>query len=295
MKVSEKGLNLIKSFEGCSLKSYKNQGEEYYTIGYGHYGSDVGVNQEISQQQAEDMLVNDINNEYAEYVNKLINEGYLGFTVNQNQFDALTSFVYNLGFSNLKLLCQNKRNIQQVADKMLEYTNSGSEIYRQGLLKRRQAERELFLDGNVPVVTHNKTQDANYISIAANYLSTSFKVKLVQLLLNCFGWSLNPDGICGDKTATAIGEFQDKYGLDKDYKFGPQCINKAYDLIKDRICGLDYKTPNETRVIQHLLKLNVDGVFWTLTNNAVRTYQGMNCLKVDGVVGQNTWRKLLGL
>ena len=139
------------------------------------------------------------------------------------------------------------------------------------------------------------TKDTNYISIAANYLSTSFKVKLVQLLLNCFGWSLNPDGICGNKTATAIGEFQDKYGLYKDYKFGPQCFNKAYDLIKDRICGLDYKTPNETRVIQHLLGLNVDSVFWTLTNNAVRTYQGMNGLKVDGVVGPNTWAKLLGI
>ena len=246
MHISQEGLNLIKEFEGCSLKAYKNQGEKYYTIGYGHYGSDVGANQEISQQQADDMLVNDINNEYAEYVNKLINEGYLGFTVNQNQFDALTSFVYNLGFRNLKLLCQEKRNAQQVADKMLEYTNSGSEIYRQGLLRRRQAERELFLsqDSSNPVQANNN----GYSATVRDYQKQYNETYTDQLVVDGI-WGTNTENslhnvLLKEGSKNSLVSFvQCRVGADIDCKYGPQTKNKVYEyqkahgLVADGIVG----------------------------------------------------------
>ena len=54
MKTSENGISLIKSFEGLRLKAYKAVStEEYYTIGYGHYGADVAKDMVITEEQAE--------------------------------------------------------------------------------------------------------------------------------------------------------------------------------------------------------------------------------------------------
>ena len=91
---SQNGIELIKSFEGCRLTAYKAVStEQYYTIGYGHYGSDVYAGMTITQSQAEDMLKNDLK-KYEGYVNTFLNNN--GIDVNQNQFDALVSFTYNL-------------------------------------------------------------------------------------------------------------------------------------------------------------------------------------------------------
>lgn len=57
MKLDKKGLDLIKSFEGCKLKAYKCvPTEKYYTIGYGHYGKDVKPGMVINSKQAEELL-----------------------------------------------------------------------------------------------------------------------------------------------------------------------------------------------------------------------------------------------
>jgi GH24 family phage-related lysozyme (muramidase) len=54
MQLSQNGIDLIKSFEGCVLHAYKPVStERYWTIGFGHYGSDVREEQVISQQEAE--------------------------------------------------------------------------------------------------------------------------------------------------------------------------------------------------------------------------------------------------
>ena len=53
LKLSDKGLQLIKQFEGCRLKAYKCIiTEKYYTIGYGHYGADVKKDMTITMEQA---------------------------------------------------------------------------------------------------------------------------------------------------------------------------------------------------------------------------------------------------
>ena len=134
MKTSSNGINLIKSFEGCHLKSYKCP-SGVWTIGYGHtYGVKEG--QTISQNQAEEFLKADLE-KYEKYVTNT------GLLLNQNQFDALVSFTYNCGSGNLNKLINN-RSLTQIADAMLLYNKSKGTVLK-GLERRRQAERELFL------------------------------------------------------------------------------------------------------------------------------------------------------
>ena len=136
MKISENGLNLIKQFEGCRLKAYKCVStEKYYTIGWGHYGTDVKADMVITQEQADSMLVSDIK-KFEKYVNAT------GLKLNQNQFDALVSFTYNCGNANLKKLIAN-RTLLEISDALLLYTKSGGKALT-GLVRRREAEKKLF-------------------------------------------------------------------------------------------------------------------------------------------------------
>lgn len=138
MKISKKGLELIKSFESCQLTAYKAvPTEKYYTIGWGHNGPDVKPGMVISNAQADAYLAVDI----ARF-EKAVND--TGLQLNQNQFDSLTSFVYNCGVKNLKNLINN-RTLPQIADAMLLYNKSGGKVLN-GLVRRRNAERALFLD-----------------------------------------------------------------------------------------------------------------------------------------------------
>lgn len=139
MQTSQNGIDLIKRFEGCRLTAYKPvAAEQYYTIGYGHYGPDVKKGQTITQAQAEALLKTDLTR-YEGYVKQ-----YAKFGMNQNQFDALVSFCYNCGAGSLQTLVKN-RPPATVAEKMLLYNKGAGGVVLSGLTKRRQAERELFL------------------------------------------------------------------------------------------------------------------------------------------------------
>lgn len=140
MKISENGLNLIKQFEGCVLHAYKCvPSEEYYTIGYGHYGADVRAGQTITQETAESMLRDDIKR-YEALVNKYQEQ----YSFNQNEYDAMVSFCYNIG--SLDQLTKNgKRSKKEIADAMLFYIHDAGGNVLEGLINRRKAERELFV------------------------------------------------------------------------------------------------------------------------------------------------------
>lgn len=141
MNISERGKNFIKSFEGLRLKAYKVlESEKYYTIGYGHYGADVKANMTITEGQANKYFDEDIK----KYVNA-VNNTRLAFTPNQNQFDALVSFCYNLGTGIMNDFTA--MSSKQVATEMLLYVNSGG-VRLEGLVNRRKKEVELF---NTPV------------------------------------------------------------------------------------------------------------------------------------------------
>lgn len=140
MKISENGLNLIKRFEGCVLHAYKCvPSEEYYTIGYGHYGADVRPDQTITQETADNMLKDDIKR-YETLVNIFQSIYYF----NQNEFDAMVSFCYNVGSVN-SLTKNGKRTKREIADAMLLYIHDSAGNELEGLVNRRKVERELFL------------------------------------------------------------------------------------------------------------------------------------------------------
>lgn len=141
MRTSQKGIDLIKQLEGCRLHAYKPvPTEQYWTIGYGHYGPDVSANMVINQAQAEALLREDLV-KFENNVNKY--DGKYHWT--QNELDALVSFAYNLGSID-RLTANGTRSKADIADKMLLYNIAGGKVLA-GLTRRREAERELFLDG----------------------------------------------------------------------------------------------------------------------------------------------------
>lgn len=136
--LSPNGLNLIKSFEGCKLKAYKClPTEKYYTIGYGHYGSDVTAGMKITEEQAEELLVQDCKKAI-----KNVNSFMSKYNFNQNQFDALVSFAFNVGSIN-QLTASGTRTLEQISSKITAYNKSGGRVIA-GLVKRRAKEKELF-------------------------------------------------------------------------------------------------------------------------------------------------------
>jgi lysozyme len=95
MHISDEGFDLIKHFEGCELEAYKCAAG-VWTIGYGHT-KDVQEGDVWNKEKADFMLWRELEDEYEVYVNDLVT-----VPINQCQFDALVSWVYNLGPANLK-------------------------------------------------------------------------------------------------------------------------------------------------------------------------------------------------
>jgi lysozyme len=93
MNISQEGIALIKKFEGCELEAYKCAAG-VWTIGY---GSTKGVKEgdTIKQEDADKLLTEEMS-EYEGYINDMVEAD-----LKQNEFDALVSWVYNLGPSNL--------------------------------------------------------------------------------------------------------------------------------------------------------------------------------------------------
>lgn len=136
MRTSQNGINLIKKFEGCRLTAYKCAAG-VPTIGYGHTAG-VKMGQKITRVQAESFLKDDLV-KYEKKVEKY-NSRY-GW--NQNEFDALVSFAYNVGSID-KLTADGARSRQQIADKFMAYNKAGGKALS-GLTARRREERTLFL------------------------------------------------------------------------------------------------------------------------------------------------------
>lgn len=143
MKTSPKGIALIKEFEGLRLKAYKCPGG-VWTIGYGHTAG-VKPGMLISKAQAEEYLKADLI-AFERYLNGL------GLALNQNQFDALVSFIYNVGtgnFSNSTLLRKVRANPQDnsIMDEFLRWVYSKGRVLP-GLQRRRLAEMKLYFSND---------------------------------------------------------------------------------------------------------------------------------------------------
>jgi lysozyme len=139
MNISEEGINLIKKFEGCKLEAYQDA-VGVWTIGYGHT-KNVHEGQVIKQKEAESMLVHELL-EYCHHVEKA-----LEVELTQNQFDALVSWTYNLGPTNLNrstmLKVVNANNMSEVPTQIKRWNKAGGKIL-DGLVRRRKAEALMF-------------------------------------------------------------------------------------------------------------------------------------------------------
>ena len=169
MKVSENGINLIISFEGfCSKATKAVKTEKYLTIGFGHYGKDVSENQTITKADAKILLEKDLK----KFETKVLkyNDCY-NFT--QNEFDALVSFVYNVGNID-QLTAKGTRTRKEIADAMLLYVKSGG-IVLSGLQKRRKKERELFLKSSTSNFYPKYTGASNDLDSVLSAIGVNFK------------------------------------------------------------------------------------------------------------------------
>ncbi len=168
MTINNEGLKLIESFEGCRLTAYKPvAAEKYWTIGYGHYGKDVYQGMKITQAQAEEYLKQDVKR-FETAVNNL-NRAWT-----ENQFSALVSFAFNCGEVNLKTLCRN-RTAAQIADKILLYNKGADAKVLNGLVRRRKAERDLFLKSGSSTAT--ATSEVKKVSYKATVTASLLNVR----------------------------------------------------------------------------------------------------------------------
>jgi GH24 family phage-related lysozyme (muramidase) len=140
MKLSDQGLELIMQFEGCRLTAY-HDAVGVPTIGYGHtHGVKMGGH--ITHEQAEQYLLEDVE-DFEHCVNKIFPEG-----LTQGEFDALVSFAFNLGCGALRRSTLARKlahgDNRGTADEFLKWCHAGHRKLR-GLVRRRRAERDLFL------------------------------------------------------------------------------------------------------------------------------------------------------
>ncbi|HKM19362.1 MAG TPA: lysozyme [Aliarcobacter sp.] len=146
MKISSRGLELIKEFEGFSSVAYLCPAK-IPTIGYGNTfwedGRKVNLGEQISKAKALELLEYVANKDFAQKIFT-----HIKVEVSQNQFDALVCLAYNIGVGNfvkstlLKKI--NAGDFKGAGDEFLKWNKSGGVILL-GLTRRRKREQELFL------------------------------------------------------------------------------------------------------------------------------------------------------
>lgn len=139
MKYSQTGLQLTEKFEGCRFQAYYDS-TGVATIGYGHTAG-VAIGQTCTQAQAAAWLIEDV--AVAETaVNQMVH-----VALNQNEFDALVDFVFNLGAGNFEQSTMlRKLNAGDYPGAALEFAkwDRAGGVEMAGLLRRRQAEAAEF-------------------------------------------------------------------------------------------------------------------------------------------------------
>lgn len=142
--VSKKGIDLIKSSEGFKDKPYLDSNKKL-VVGYGTRIPDASFkSRKISEKEGENLLMNHLR----KYVIPVIKK-YVKVPLSQNEFDALSSLIYNIGdsaFIKSKLLSDgiNKRNPKAIVQHWDWLKAYGKETPVEGLVKRREKEKNMF-------------------------------------------------------------------------------------------------------------------------------------------------------
>lgn len=150
MKYSINGVLLTQRFEQCRLKAYKDGGG-VWTIGWGHTGNDVEEGLQITQEHADEIFIRDVR-----VVEDAVNE-LVTIELNQNEFDALVDFVFNVGinaFSESTILrLINAEDLEAASAQFDRWVyDNGNKVA--GLVRRRNADEKLF---ETPIGDENET------------------------------------------------------------------------------------------------------------------------------------------
>lgn len=204
-KIGQAGLALIKQYEGCRLAAYRCAAG-VWTIGYGHTAG-VHSGMTITQAQADAYLQQDIA-KFERYVN---NPAYVPITeyINQNQFDALVSFAFNLGAGNLRKLCKG-RTAAQIARTMPNYNKANGRVLA-GLKRRRAAEQALFNKSVSAAAPAQNTESEDYNMKTIKKGSKGSAVKVWQIIIGAAA-----DGNFGSGTERMTKTWQSNHGLTAD-------------------------------------------------------------------------------
>ena len=184
MNISNRGLDLIKSFEGCRLSSYKCPSNKW-TIGYGHTQG-VYEGMVITQEQADKFLFEDVQR----FVNA-VNQYQSRFNFNQAEFDSLTSFTYNCGEGSLAAVMSCCNTKKEIAEECKLYNRSSDGQILNGLVRRREEEYKLFMSES-----NNNTNNNDGYSYAEKgeyFFNTRVKTRTAPNLDNA-----SFTGICYD-------------------------------------------------------------------------------------------------
>lgn len=269
-KTSQAGVDLIKSFEGCRLTAYQDS-VGVWTIGYGHT-SGVYSGMTITEAKAEEYLKGDLVT-----AENAVN-GKVTYSIKQNQFDALVSFTYNVGSGNfgsstlLKKL--NQGDITGAANEFDKWNKAGGQVL-EGLVRRRAAEKAMFLNGTTTSGGSTSTGDST--------------IRSFQTWLNSnYGSGLSVDGIYGTNTKVAATKaYQKVLGVTADGIFGTNSKNAVKTLSSG-------STGNAVHLLQGMLYCRgfnpngVDGTYGSGTKSAVASFQKNKGLSSDGIAGPAT-------
>lgn len=227
MNVSQNGINLIKKWEGLRLKAYQDS-VGVWTIGFGHTKG-VKRGDTCTAWQAEQWLKEEARSHMT------VAERLIRVPLNQNQYDALTSFHYNLGKnilsgSNLLNLINSKK-WNEAAKKMKEYNRAGGKVL-QGLVNRRNDEASLFLKG----VTQVQSKRLLYLTLPT-YMKGEDVGELQRRLIKLHFYpdkskaNKGKDNVFGKDTDNAFRRWQSVYMPNEvDGKYGERSRKKLESM-----------------------------------------------------------------
>lgn len=276
MRISENGLNLIKEFEGCRLEAYRDPAG-VLTIGYGHtHGVQEGMR--ITQETADEYLRDD-----CVAAEKNVNGFDAKYHWNQNQFDALVSFAFNLGSIN-QLTANGTRSIAEISAKIPEYCHAGGKKLS-GLVRRRSAEKELF---DTPAETNAEKRALEQEAVRSLQEAIN-----ADGITDADGKALVIDGIKGPDTTAAIRKVLLLSGAfdSRTARFTVGSTGQTVKWLQMRLNTVI--GPQIVELLGTEYGLGADGKFGNDTRLAVGLFQEIRGLKLDYKVGVNTITELL--
>lgn len=242
MRDLKSGIDIIKEFEGLYLKAYLDP-VKIPTIGWGTIkypdGSAVKIGHEISKAQAEEYLMHEVN----QIVDRL--EKLIKFSINDNAFAALVSFVYNVGitaFSESTLFRRLKsgESISAVASEFDRWNKAGGNVLA-GLVRRRKSERALFEKPMKPSSDVPVEQQGPESEMETPKWFEPFKKWILALVEKLFG-AKGESGVIAEPPVNDVGYLITKENPHIDaraisaamkWKDNPAVKNKSYIVLVD--------------------------------------------------------------